>query len=569
MDAKIPDDKILLGCYEIQSFLGRGGFGETYLAIDKLKMNSRCVIKRLKPKKTDEDTLKASRTLFKREAQFLYKLGNHDQIPRLLADFEEEEEFYLAQEFIAGDDFKKELESLKQLDEAQVIAFLKDVFQILKFVHQYHVIHRDIKPSNLIRRRSDGKFVLIDFGSVKQISAQETSSDGLTSSTIAVGTRGYMPNEQQGGKPRPSSDIYALGMTAIHALTGKLPTELEEDRRTGEVIWRKHAINASKGLADILDKMVKSHYIDRYQEADDVLKDLQKLQNSWESQVVSSFSSTFTTRKLPKLRLPRVKYVLIILAVIGAAFTIPKILPSITQSLSFGSSNTTASNSSNELLKKAEELFQTEKYQEAITLYDKALNNNPDNAHEIWRSKAIALYRLEKYPEALSSLDKALAIKPDDVQVLNDKAYVLINQGKFDEAINIANKVLAIDARSVYALNNRGRALAKQNKNEDALKDFAKSIDIAPNNYDAWRYKANTLHYNFKKYQEAVDAYNKATTIQPTYFITWSEKGQALLSLQSYQEALYSFDEAIKIQPQSVDALIGKSIALYKLNRYE
>ncbi|NJR17509.1 MAG: serine/threonine protein kinase [Calothrix sp. CSU_2_0] len=254
MDTQIPDGKILLGCYEIQRFLGRGGFGETYKAIDKLKMDSCCVIKRLKPKKTDDDTLKAARTLFKREAQFLYKLGSHNQIPRLLADFEEEEEFYLAQEYIPGEDFKKELEFFKQLSETQVIDFLQDVLHILKFVHQHHVIHRDIKPSNLIRRRSDGKFVLIDFGSVKQISTQETSSDGLTSSTIAVGTRGYMPNEQQGGKPRPSSDIYALGMTAIHALTGIAPIDLKEDSRTGEVIWHHLAANINKRLVAILDK---------------------------------------------------------------------------------------------------------------------------------------------------------------------------------------------------------------------------------------------------------------------------------------------------------------------------
>ncbi|WP_017656089.1 protein kinase domain-containing protein [Fortiea contorta] len=174
MNATITKGIILQGRYEIQDFIGRGGFGETYLAIDKLKMNSCCVIKRLKPKHTDPDTLTAARKLFKREAQFLYELGNHKQIPHLLADFEENGDFYLAQEFIAGEDFKKELETVQTLNETQIISFLDDVLNILKFVHQHHVIHRDIKPSNLIRRRHDGKFVLIDFGSVKQITAQET-----------------------------------------------------------------------------------------------------------------------------------------------------------------------------------------------------------------------------------------------------------------------------------------------------------------------------------------------------------------------------------------------------------
>jgi serine/threonine protein kinase len=156
--------------------------------------------------------LQAAKRLFNREAEVLYQLGNHNQIPRLFAHFEEEQEFYLVQEFIEGHELRQELPVGKKLSENFVIALLKEVLEILAFVHQQNVIHRDIKPSNLVRRKQDGKLVLIDFGAVKQFGTQVINSQGATSFTIAIGSPGYMPNEQIAGKPRFSSDIYAVGM---------------------------------------------------------------------------------------------------------------------------------------------------------------------------------------------------------------------------------------------------------------------------------------------------------------------------------------------------------------------
>lgn len=141
-------------------------------------------------------TLNAGKILFDREAEALEKLGHHDQIPRLLAHFEDNQKFYLVQEFIEGHDFTQELRPNKQLSEAFVIQFLSDILEVLAFVHQQQVIHRDIKPSNIRRRESDGKLVLIDFGAVKQVSTQVVNSQGQTKVTIAIGSPGYMPSEQ-------------------------------------------------------------------------------------------------------------------------------------------------------------------------------------------------------------------------------------------------------------------------------------------------------------------------------------------------------------------------------------
>lgn len=269
--------KKLGGRYKVIRILAAGGFGQTYLAEDTQRPgNPVCVVKHLKNASQNAAFLQIARRLFQSEAQTLEKLGRHDQIPQLYAYFEENEEFYLVQEFIEGPSLSEELRQVTRLSEPQVIALLQDVLGILEFVHTYQVIHRDIKPSNLIRRSSDGKIVLIDFGAVKEIRTQLAAEVEQTTLTVGIGTQGYMPSEQLAGKPRYSSDIYALGITAIQALTGLRPNQLPENPDTSELIWRDRA-EVSDGLAAILDKMVGYHHRDRYQSAGEVLQALQEL----------------------------------------------------------------------------------------------------------------------------------------------------------------------------------------------------------------------------------------------------------------------------------------------------
>ncbi|PHX55606.1 hypothetical protein CP500_010030 [Tychonema bourrellyi FEM_GT703] len=569
-------DKTLNGQYEIIRFLGKGGFGETYIALDKNKLKSQCVVKQLKPKNTDIDTLKAAKKLFDREAKILKQLGHHNQIPKLLAHFEEDKEFYLVEEFIDGNDLKKELEAVKQFSEQQVIALLRDVLEILKFVHQKGVIHRDIKPSNLIRRRHDGKTVLIDFGAVKEVTTQDTSSDGITSFTIAVGTRGYMPNEQQGGKPRFSSDIYALGMTAIHALTGMSPptpsnkfsNQLQEHSRTGEIIWRQYA-QVSNQLAAILDKMVKTHYRDRYDRAEDVLKDLQKLSYSSDTTSGTDFS-TIATRKLALLKLPKLKYILVGLAAIGLAIggslTIPQFLVSNKSEQPPSPKPSTAT----DFVKQGNDLYNSKKYEEAIKAYDEALKGNPDKPEEIWNSRGLALSKLEKYQEAVDSYDKALAIRPNDADAdaLNLKAIALEKLNKLDDAIATYDRAIKIAPKNHTILNNRGLALYNKGKIEEGLKDIEKSLELDPQDYNTW-YSKGIFFHKLKKYKEAVVAYDRAINIKPGLPETWVIRGHALVDLQRYKEAVYSYDEAIRNKPDYLEGWVGKGRVLRDLSRYE
>lgn len=263
--------KLLDHRYQVIRVLAMGGFGQTYIAQDTRRPgNPICVVKHLKPG-TDPRVFDTAKRLFNSEAETLEKLGNHDQIPRLLAYFDENQEFYLVQEYIEGHTLAEELIPGKRWNESQVIQLLHEVLEVLEFVHRQGVIHRDIKPDNIIRRASDNKLVLVDFGAVKQLRTQMVTVGGQPSATVVIGTPGYMPTEQGQGKPRPNSDIYSLGIIAIQALTGLHPTELQEDPETGEIIWR-HSVTVNPRLAAVLTKMVRYHFKDRYQSATEALQ---------------------------------------------------------------------------------------------------------------------------------------------------------------------------------------------------------------------------------------------------------------------------------------------------------
>ena len=263
----------LRGRYYIVKSLGSGGFGVTYLAEDRdLPGNPLCVVKQLKPQFRDEQTLAIARRLFATEAKVLQELGKHAQIPELFAYFEENQDFFLIQEFVDGHPLSEEISSGKKLSESYVEALLKQILEPLKFVHENNVIHRDLKPENLIRRKSDGKIFLIDFGAVKRVST-DVLIDGQSKPTVTVGTPGYMPMEQYNGQPNLCSDIYALGTMAIQALLGVDVQELTKDIK-GKIVWQDK-VKVSKKLAKVLDKMAEPYSQERYQSAVRVLIDLE------------------------------------------------------------------------------------------------------------------------------------------------------------------------------------------------------------------------------------------------------------------------------------------------------
>ncbi len=260
--------------------LGQGGFGSTFLAVDE-KNGNKCVIKKMLAHHQENAKVKE---LFEREGKQLAELGSHPQIPALLDYFEQglekagepanapgEKYLYLVQQFIEGQTLLEELLAQGSFSEAQIKEVLKDLLPVLKFIHERQAIHRDIKPENIIRRQSDRQLVLIDFGAVKEFTATSIGQTGTK-----IHTPGYAANEQIRGKAYPASDLYSLGATCVHLLTGALPDNMYdvlEDRLLWRELLVQKKIKISHHLGQVLDKLLKSLARDRYQSADEVLKE--------------------------------------------------------------------------------------------------------------------------------------------------------------------------------------------------------------------------------------------------------------------------------------------------------
>ena len=263
--------------YNIIRNLGKGGFGETFLAEDTHLPSRRiCVVKQLKPATKNPQTYDLIKQRFSREAAILEELSQgNEQIPKLYAYFAENENFYLVQEWIEGFTLSQKFQHKGRESETFVTNLLVSLLPVLDYIHRNGIIHRDIKPSNIIWRQTDSKPVLIDFGIAKEIMNSIVSEQNQFSS-IVVGTLGFIAPEQAMGKPVYSSDIYSLGMTAIYLLTGKHPHELQSQLENNEIVWQSYA-DVSNHLAGVLDKAIHPQADQRYSNAKAMLADLHNL----------------------------------------------------------------------------------------------------------------------------------------------------------------------------------------------------------------------------------------------------------------------------------------------------
>ena len=303
MSAEINPGTLINNRYLIQKTLGRGGFGRTYLALNNQRFNEPCVLKEFLPDTQNEGVITKSKELFEREAKVLYQI-KHQQIPQFLALLTHEEKLFIVQEYIDGKTYLEILgdrlsQTGKPFSEAEVREWLLDMLPVLEYIHGCKIIHRDISLENVMLPKDRSKPVLIDFGVVKEKFTQlflNNSSQSFRQASV-VGKMGYSPPEQlRLGHCYPSSDMYALAVSALILLTGKMPHSLIDDSLNWD--WQSH-VNVSKSLAGVLNKMLASAPSERYQSATEVITDIQNNRS-----VNTNINQTVTNNNLkPKMSL--------------------------------------------------------------------------------------------------------------------------------------------------------------------------------------------------------------------------------------------------------------------------
>ncbi len=478
--------KLLAGRYDILRQLGGGGFGQTYLARDQhLPGKPFCVVKKLQPKIKSPEAWDAAKRLFESEAEVLHALGHHEQIPHLTAHFEEARQFYLVQEYIPGWVLNQSFKQTLPIPESEVIELIQEILTLLIFVHDNQVIHRDIKPSNLIRRESDRKIVLIDFGAVKQL-AFSTSDDPA----IIIGSSGYAPPEQLSGCSCFESDLYAVGMIGIQALTGYSPKNLQRDPHSHELFWRDQA-EVSPEFADVLDRLVRYDVKERYGSAQEVL---------------DAISQAFGE---PSFKIP------------------------------------TDENSNVAWIERGDYLLQRQHFREAIAAYDRALKIQPEDAG-LWVKQGMAYDGIQQFESAIAAYQKATQHAPQDAKAWLKLGVLLENLQQKEEALSVYARVVELEPDNVWAWHDRGKILETLYQWEDALKAYGRAVEIKPSFQLAVESRKRILLdrsdayglFQCGHYVEALTLAKRFHQKDPTNTRTLLTYGSALAKLQRLDEAI-------------------------------
>ncbi len=265
----------LNGRYQVLGVLAAKLWTRTYRAQDLQRpQQPHCVITQLKAIPIVPNYRAAIRDLFVREATLLEQLGQHPQIPSFQPWFEDEQGFYVVQEFVRGRSLSLDLLPHQPWTPEQVLQLLRQVLAPLVWVHRHGGIHGNLKPDNLWQQE-DGRWLAIDFSSLGVLQQTLMAAHGLFVPPRTAAQQGYQPLEQLQGLACAASDVYALGMIAVQALTGIQPVDFQVDPDTVKILWQEHlpdrASSLQQQLVPILENMVQWDLPQRYANAQEVL----------------------------------------------------------------------------------------------------------------------------------------------------------------------------------------------------------------------------------------------------------------------------------------------------------
>lgn len=253
---------VIDGKYEILREIGRGGMSIVYLAMDT-HLNKQWAVKEIRKKGNGKNDEVVVNSLLA-EANMMKKL-DHPALPRIVDIIDNGITIYVVMDYIEGESLDKVLNEYGAQPEEQVIAWAEQLCEALEYLHSQKppIIYRDMKPANVMLK-PEGNIKIIDFGIAREYKEQKLSD------TTVLGTKGYAPPEQYSGQTDARSDIFALGMTMHHLLTGI-------DPRSGEAyapvrMWNPQL---SEGIELIINKCVEPAAENRYQSCSDLLYDLE------------------------------------------------------------------------------------------------------------------------------------------------------------------------------------------------------------------------------------------------------------------------------------------------------
>lgn len=380
--------------YEIKSIIGKGGMSTVYLAEHK-RLHTRWAMKEVRKQQ-------GTRFDFLAESNILKRL-QHPMLPRIVDIFEDRDCIYIVEDFVEGITLDGLLKQQKKVDEPQGLQWLRDLCGVLTYLHgqrPHPIIYRDMKPSNIMLQ-PDGSLKLIDFGIAREYK-QESNAD-----TTYIGTKGYAAPEQFGkAQTDARTDIYSLGVTMYHLLTGKSPYEPPYQF----VLVRQLVPELSHGIEYILNKCVQSEPADRYQTVDELVDDLDhiyRFDRAWQ--------------KYQNAKRIRVAVVAVMLAASVGLMVGGQVVMGQEKEAAYSS-----------LLAQASELYTTD-YDGMVALLDEARTLYPERM-DADRQQTYALYLNGKWQDCIDFGSDALQNYGEDIQIRLSMASAQFELGEYEDA---------------------------------------------------------------------------------------------------------------------------------------
>ncbi|HEX9131376.1 MAG TPA: tetratricopeptide repeat protein [Ktedonobacteraceae bacterium] len=488
----LPDQTLLAGRYQLLSRIGQGGMGAVYKAADTRFNNRPLAIKEMSSSGLPPARLQEAEAAFEREAHLLADLL-HPNLPRIYEHFTENDRSYLVMDFIEGQTVEEHLEQIGggPLPVEQVIKWADQLCDVLNYLHSHQppIIFRDLKPANVMMSES-GHIYLIDFGIARIF------KPGKQHDTVALGSPGYAAPEQYGkAQSTPRSDIYSLGALLHHLLTGIDPSEQPFFFRPAS------QVNPAVDLAldALLQQMLAMDSDRRPASAQEVLNALNR------TIIIQSRS---TSRPL--------------------------------------------TNTQDPLLDQAYALYTQKRLDEAIAVYNRALQANNTNPQG-WQGYGLTQRLRGLHEDALSSFERALQLDPGLVTSWNGKGSVLAKLRRHQDALDAFEHALQLDPQNAAAWNGKGAALNAMGRSKQAMDAFDMALRYDRQLVQAW-YNKGLLLYETGRFREAERAYQEALNLDNRFAQAYFGRGQSLYALQRLRQALQMFDQAVQKDPAYVEA---------------
>ena len=604
MDTKIG--KIVDKRYRFIEPISSSILGQTYLAVDTHRPGSpQCVVREIKVDDFTSKNQEIILSLFKEKVEKICSLSQHNGLPNLLAHFEENNNIYLVEDYIVGIFLSEELAVGKSLLELEVIKILKEILEILVFIHNEGQTHGKIKPENLVRRILDGKLFLINFGLEKEIKRiLELNEEPLISENDEENNSCnslYIPPAESQEEVDKKSDIYALGMVAIQALTGLSPQDLVKQKQMNniaeiEIPWENIQV-CSPALSDMIDKMVSSQGKQDYESATELLVELSKISVSTTTKIISEPERIITVsveEEMPSLPPePRYKKKNILIASLGS-ITIAGVAIACLWQYQFIAKAEILSKQGQELAKQGKQQAAIANYTEALKLnprkasiyyqrgksyysqrvYEKAITDYTTgikikaNYKNAYYQRALVYYELNDNEKAITDLTQTLRINPDYTKAYNKRGLIYYEIGDYKNAIQDYSQSIILNPKDSNTYINRGIARGATGDLEGGISDYTQAIKLDPNNVQAYHYRGKS-RFEIGDDQGAITDYNQILEIKPDDPDAYTNRCRVYLHKENYSSAIANCKQAIEINPQHFLAYHNLCIAYFNLGEYQ